>query len=526
MEMDTYEDHLIAIIESNLNRENYRFDKHDFKLQLLSNPSYPSVKSITDTLDYFKVENVAAKVPTDALNELPPFFLAVLNIDGSTVLAQVQNRKNKIRLLKDDGLKETLSVEAFKDIWDGTIVAIERNDISKPAKVNSVKILLFLCLTTVVLSILNLQQLSSLIYSILASAGILLSYLIVQEELGLYNKTTSKICNSASTNTSCAGVIESKSAKLFNSIKLTDASISFFLATLFIITFIGHDQTFFLLLAVFSIPVLIYSLYAQAFKVKKWCPLCLGLIGLIAIFDVFAVFDRGALSLDWVYTAKSVLVIGLTYLSWTTIKSLIKNSNELGKVKIDFAKFKRNDSVFSALLTQQVPGIIDLKPASEVVYGNPNARLTITAVTNPLCGYCKSSFLAYDTILQTHERHFKLKVIFNVSPETKDEATRQITLRLIELHQQNPTKAYQAMKNWYENKNVEKWQAEYGLPEGGSSEEMLSDHYGWCTGNQISYTPTTLIGDYFYPEVYDIDDLALLIDDIKEKQNNEIAIEA
>lgn len=524
--MDNYEDHLIAIIESNLNRENYRLDKHDFKLQLISNPSYPSVKSITDTLDYFKVENVAAKVPTDALNELPSFFLAVLSIDGSTILAQVQNSKNKIKLLKDDGLKETHSVEAFKDIWDGTIVAIERNDTSKPAsKVSSVNILLFLSLITVVLSLLNLQQLSSLIYSILASAGILLSYLIIREELGLYNKTTSKICNSASANTSCAGVIESRSARLFNSIKLTDASISFFIATLFTITFIGHDQTFFLLLAVFSVPVLLYSLYTQAFTVKKWCPLCLGIIGLITIFDVFATVDRAPLSLDWVYTAKSVLVFGLAYLSWITIKSLIKRSIELRKVKTDFTKFKRNDSIFNALLSQQIPGITNLNPGSEIIYGNPNAQSTITAVTNPLCGYCKNSFLAYDTILQTHGEHFQLKVVFNVSPEIKDEATRQITLRLIELYRQNPSKGYRAMKNWYESKNVEKWQTEYGLSEGGSSEKMLTEHYGWCAGNQISYTPATLIGDYFYPKEYDVDDLALLMDDIIEKQNNEIAIE-
>ena len=77
--MNKSENHLVKILQSYLKKEGYSINLDDFKLQLLSNPSYPSVKSITDTLDYFGVENIAANVPKDALNQLPNFFLAILS---------------------------------------------------------------------------------------------------------------------------------------------------------------------------------------------------------------------------------------------------------------------------------------------------------------------------------------------------------------------------------------------------------------------------------------------------------------
>lgn len=94
--MNNTNNHLIKILQNYLKKENYNIDRNDFKLQLLSNQSYPSVKSITDTLDYFNIENIAINVPKDALDQLPDFFLAILNNNLSTTITQVEKKwKNK-----------------------------------------------------------------------------------------------------------------------------------------------------------------------------------------------------------------------------------------------------------------------------------------------------------------------------------------------------------------------------------------------------------------------------------------------
>lgn len=54
----------------------YSVKRQDLHLQLLSHNEYLSLKSITDTQDYFGTENIAANIPKDILSQLPNYLLA------------------------------------------------------------------------------------------------------------------------------------------------------------------------------------------------------------------------------------------------------------------------------------------------------------------------------------------------------------------------------------------------------------------------------------------------------------------
>ena len=69
MDKPTY--FLTKIILSYLRKSGYRLNAQDFHAHLLSNPTYPSIKSVTDTLDYFGVSNMAAMIPRNSILELP-----------------------------------------------------------------------------------------------------------------------------------------------------------------------------------------------------------------------------------------------------------------------------------------------------------------------------------------------------------------------------------------------------------------------------------------------------------------------
>ncbi|MCF6306338.1 MAG: hypothetical protein L3J09_00100 [Flavobacteriaceae bacterium] len=516
---------LYNILEKFVLNNNIKINSEDFKLQLISNPSFPSVKAISDTLDYFGIENIVANVPKDALNQLPECFLAVLEKDRSKIIAQVQKIKNGVRLLKEDGGKEKVSLKEFNDLWNGTIIAVEKNteEVSNKTSFNNP----FLPLLTIGVLILgylfSTQNLQEIFYTTFSVIGFIVSFLIVRESFGLQNKSTTKICNSSEKNTNCSEVINDKTSKIFGLISLSDASITYFASLLVIITFLGYNTSFFLGLSALSIPLIIYSLYAQAYIVKKWCPLCLGIAAVFTVQIAITLLPVSNLDINIFYIIKSVALFTTSYFLWLLIKGTIKKSLNEESLQIEFYKFKRNEKLFSTLLkNERLITNQQLESSSKITFGNPDAKLEIISITNPLCGFCTKAFERYDSLLEKFGDKIKLTIIFNVSSENLENPSTQISQRIIELYQENKEDAYKALKNWFSHRDVDKWQLEYNKPTMLSNYNNINSQYKWCLDNKIDYTPATLIGDNFFPKEYEIKDLSLFMDYLIATQNKNI----
>lgn len=523
--MDKQDVHLTDILLGYLKKENYQFDTQDFRLQLLSNPTYPSVKSITDTLDYFGVKNLAAQVPPEALAQLPKTFLTVLKKGPLSLIAQVHQQKETVKLHKSNGEQEILNPSDFKKNWEGTIIAIEANQAEKKKLFNSGSSLL----TMILLSFLALLFLGgnfsngALGYTLLAVLGSMFSYLILREELGFVNDLTSRICNSSSLNTNCSAVIGSTSAHLFNKVKFSDLSLSFFLSQLLWIAFLGIDPAFFLLIGLMSIPLIVYSLYLQAFVLKQWCPLCLAIAAITLGFNgILLAGGIPELALDATYFLTASLISVLIFCSWLFFKSLLINSQELQKDQINYFRFKRNESLFYKLLSQNpFPRIKELSSEAKIQFGNPHAPLKITAVSNPLCGYCATALASYQKIRETHPDQVQFQLIFHVSSGKLREVESQIIHKVIELYKEEAALGWKALQQWFELKSLKPWQGIYGISEKTEFLDIIQEQRAWCKTHQISYTPTTIIGDHCFPIEYDIEDLSLFIDSLIEQAENE-----
>ncbi len=513
---------LYNLLQKFILNNNFVINPEDFKLQLISNPSFPSVKAISDTLDYFGVENIVANVPKDALDQLPDCFLAVLEKDHSKIIAQVQKIKNGVRLFKEDGKKEKVSLKEFNDLWNGTIIAVEKNteEVSNKTSFNN-PFLPLLAIGVLTLGYLfSTQNLQEIIYTTFSVIGFIVSFLIVRESFGLQNKSTSKICNSSEKNTNCSEVINDKTSKIFGLISLSDASIVYFTSLLVIITFLGYNTTFFLGLSALSIPLIIYSLYAQAYLIKKWCPLCLGIAAVFTAQIVVTLLPAFNLDINIFYIAKSVVLFAASYFLWLLIKDTIKKSLNEESLQIEFYKFKRNEQLFFTLLKKEkLTSNQQLEASSKITFGNPNAQLEIISITNPLCGFCTKAFESYDSLLEKFGDKIKLTIVFNVSSENLENPSTQISQRVIELYQENKEDAYKALKNWFLHRDVDKWQLKYNKPTMLSNYNIINSQYKWCLDNKINYTPATLIGDNFFPKEYEIKDLSLFMDYIVATQN-------
>lgn len=507
-----------ALIEKYLHRSNYfNIPAADLKLQIISHPDNHSIKSITDTLDYFKIDNLAATVPKESLPELPVFFLAVMDRQEGEGYAIATRKKDNVFLYNEDTSTELLTVDAFKEIWTGTIIVIEE---TKQEKKKSVAIP-YLPLVLALLAFISLLAVSfdtiTSVLSLLSLAGIYLSYLIVNEEMGIHSKNVAKVCSTMSKSGKCSDVINAKGSKLFSSISLSDASISFFVGFALIYSLLGVNFSFLLIITLASIPVLLFSFYQQAVALKQWCALCLGIAGIVVIQGVIVLLNNAA-DYSLVYNLKAGFLLLVTYLAWVQVKPLLISNIKLPKAQAEFLRFKRNQNLFQTLLQKNQVAFPNLISAEyRISFGAESPTITIDAVTNPLCGFCVEAFKAYHQLLISHQDEVRVNFIFSVPFEQADNKATQIASRIIEIYTHGgKEKALVALDNWYNQRNVEQWQHKYGLPDAQENHTgaILASHKNWCTLNEIGYTPATIIDDHVFPEEYKITDLSLMLGDM------------
>lgn len=503
------------IIQSLLVENNY-FDipKDSLNLQLLSHPEYPSIKSITDTLDYFEIENLAANVPVEALDQMPNSFLALIKESQESDIVLVQQKKTKIELIDSEQKKKTVAKEAFQNIWEGTLVAIEKKEKTINAK-NITTYLPVILFGTAIIALAFYQfSIPFLLYFITTLFGLYISVLIVKEDLGIHNKTVAKVCSSISKNSNCSEVIGAKGSSIF-SVSLSDASIVTFSSLLLMITLIGFNPTVLYAFGIAAIPVILYSFYQQGIVLKTWCALCLVIASLLLLqFAILTFMTQISWNLNSVYILKSLTIVTAMSLGWYYMKSFWTSHEKLAKTETEFMKFKRNQQLFETLLhKEKVISNAKIPETHIVSFGNPNAPIRLQAVSNPLCGFCTDAFYAYDALLKNHTNAIRLDYIFNVPLDTKNKAT-QIVATLLEKYQKHPKDCYEGLKEWFSHRSIEKWDNKYGEVDILKTKDIIESHANWCNLNAIHYTPATLINDYVFPKEYTIKDLPLFIQDL------------
>ncbi|TDE52702.1 vitamin K epoxide reductase family protein [Flavobacterium sp. GT3P67] len=502
-----------------LKLSNYTIDIENFELQLQTHPDYPSIKSITDTFDYFNIENLVAKVPKEALEKLPKYFIALLKKDHDSKLFLAEKKKNRMTVTDENLNKQTLNFDDFKESWDGTIIAIEDNklesDISSSSNFKKIGFLVFSIITLI--NLFNFDKIEVFIYNTLSLVGFFISYFIVEEAFGIHNKTVAKVCETVSKANGCSGVINHKKGKLFNTISLSDASIVYFIINL--LTLIGTGFSFSVLfcISVFSIPIVLITLYYQAFILKQWCALCLGIsIVLIMQFLVLWVAFEG-LYFDINFLLKYLFTTFLVVTVWYNLKRLWAQNSKLASVEIEFLKFKRNKELFDTLLIKQE--LINNKliaKENKIVFGSDNPLLTIDAVTNPLCGFCVASFQTYFKLLKTH-KDVQINFVFNVPFEDINNTATQIVVTVLDIYLNNSKeRALDALNDWYEERSFNKWQGYYKISKNIDDNilTILKEHQNWLQINSIKHTPATFVDNYYFPAEYNINDLLLFVDDM------------
>ncbi|MET3025094.1 vitamin K epoxide reductase family protein [Flavobacterium sp. UW10123] len=500
--------------------------------ELESHPDYPSLAAIVDVLNFYDIENIAARIDQSDLINLPKTFLSVFCTHTGSEIVYTKKAGSNFEIQFANGYVQKLSRAEYLEGWNGIIVAIEENDNTDNTENNfgsSTHRLLLIAICCGALLNICLENSSNIIlamcYALTSFAGLFISVFLVREDLGFIDSSISKICHAAK-NTSCKDVLFSNKAKIFGRFKLSDISWVYFLAlTVFSIFTVFQDSLFvYSCLSLLSVPVLFYSIFIQYFTIKKWCVLCLGIIGVliiqIALVLIYS-FNDFLPSVDVKGLVVFFAILTLFAMVWMTIKKIIKSNLKNKNSEVKYNQLKRKYSVFKALLNADhaVDGN-SLEGIKTIVIGEENTPITLYAILSASCMHCHN---AYENLMKLQTKHLEqinIKLIFNINIDNHSNPYNTVYKQLLSYHLEGDYyKVTEALKDWHiERLTLEEWNLKWKNEPSEEAAVIIQKQYNWCLNNKVLHTPAIILNEQLLPKDYQVNELQFFIDNLIEEK--------
>lgn len=497
------------------------YDKKDLELQLQMHPSYPSFQSITDTLDYFNIDNLAVEVPVEALDQLPESFISIIKTKNDDEIVSVIRRKNTIQLKYASLPKKNFTYEEFKEIWIPKVIAVEKSiksSVFANYPIFQVLLVGILVLSSLYIMIERGSGFNSIAFLTLSLTGMIFSFFAVRESLGIQSQTMHQFCTSVGSS-DCGDVINNNSGELFKNFSFTDAGMIFFGSLVLYQLFYGFNSAL-LVPSLLSIPIVIYSFYSQAFTIKKWCVICM-VIGITSVGLIILSLRSFSFSFDVSLIFGLVMISAIFTLVYNYGKKKIKENMDYKTKNVGLVHFKRDFEIFSYLLNDSERVTDNTIISNEIVMGNPQAVFKIISLTNPMCGFCKEAFESYTRVLRTMSDQVQIVIRLKVDLEDLQNQATQISLKLIEIYTNDGVNRFiKAYTDWFADRTYDNWMSTYGKsrndPKGIQTLKKQSE---WAEKNNLNYTPATLINDVLYPKKYSYDEFFYFINTMVDNHN-------
>lgn len=516
-----------------LKKQNVFISEKEFTIQYESHPEYPSLLAVSDTLNFFNVTNGALHVNSDQIDLLPTVFITKLDDADENSLAVVEAQtSNQSYTIYTNSRKNSVSRNTLLKKWKGMVFLVE-DTLEKPPHFEKFTFhyLISTCCFVSFLFLLkqyalNIQQLFFIIFPILGS---ILSIFALKKLFNINGNLAAAFCGTTETR-NCNEVVDSSAWKLFEKISFSDLSIVFFSFQIvtFCVAAITNTINFFLqtqlILLIISIPIVLLSLYYQKFIIKKWCSICISIIGIFLLEFVYVINFSGVhFSLEANLLQYNLYVFTFLFLliSWHYLKDKLSTINNLQGNIIQANRFKRNYQVFKNTLISNPKFAL---PQTSLIFSK-GTKVTIDFITSPYCGFCKAPTEMLSGFLKKHAEHISVKFIYNVNLETRSDTSKQFLKTLVYIQQKLGNEAFfNALEYWYEVNNHEKWLKKYQQDfDSETITEMLQTQRSWCVSNEFTFTPCVFVNRYAYPKMYPISDITYFIEELIDDKTIKLA---
>lgn len=504
---------------------------------LESHPDWPSLLSLSDTLQKWKIPNNAGQISQDKVEDIPLPFLATIPTENHDIVLVTAVTAEKVTyesyLHKYHKVEE--SIQNFKEKWDGIFLIAEpnQNTIQSGIKRNRIKNVLpglsiiisilllyslfgfsfFLNLETSD-HVLKVSTLHSFILFQIQLTGVIITSILLWFEIDKFNPSLNKFCSGALRNANCNAILNSKGSKVFNWLSWSEIGFYYFSGSfLNLIFYAGSIYPFLVMsswLNLLVLPYIIFSIYYQWRIIKQWCILCLSIQFLLLIGFLNSYFSNllTGISISTFDILKILSLFLLPVVTWNLLKPKLLKVIRLRKKIKEFTRLKYNQIVFTSLLEAEAH-YTALDAEIGLVIGNPNAKNQIVKVCSPYCSPCSYAHKILHDLVESSE-DISVRIIFKAT-NRKEDIAGLVTKHILSIASgNNHSLTKQALNDWYSNnkKDFAEFKDRYPLLQ---IEDHVSEHIekmdDWCKQNKIYYTPTLFINGRKLPQTYNAEDI-------------------
>lgn len=515
------------ILETFLESLEVRYTKEYADSLYLEHPYRNNMYGLKQMLNKYNIKTLGVCIESKSLTSLN--YPCILHVNNDFVIGFHCDEKEVNYW--EQGKKKSLSQDDFKKIWTGNALIVEDlkeaqepdykqnlyNEWSNRLKKWGIPALLILAIITGIISnrtkITNLYLLCIILYTI----GGIVCLLLMQKQLLGKSNLGDKVC-SLFHQADCNSILKGTYSHILN-ISWSEIGLGYFVSSILLLII---QPAFFDILNIINWGAMcfgVWSIYYQGFVEKKWCTLCVLVqiivwcIGLLTMF-----FNREVLfTLDYFFGATATILICILIINKYTIFNNIRKEKINTLYKYNSLRFNR--FVAGSLIENSRYYEVSTKD-SYIIFGNREALLHITIVSNPYCKPCARAHKQIDRLLNLYGNDICVQYIFVVFNERLKDSCRYLISRY---NRSSLYKVQQDYTEWYIEQNDSHATILKNHADEFHSEEIeqeLQRHLNWCEKNSIISTPTILINGYLLPEEYDIQDLDMLINcqaNIREK---------
>jgi uncharacterized membrane protein len=493
--------------------------------ELEKHPHNGNLYAMSDVLNSWKVPNQAFRIGFEALQKIPLPCIAHLKINRGEFVLIHHVTEEHICISKGSLRKKDLDVDAFKKVFSGEVLLLEKDgdagekDYRKKKKKELFKSLhypalalgVFLVLIGALVnhgSFIDALSWQTSLLALFKTAGLATSILLLIHSIDANNPLIERLCGAEKKD--CNVILSSKAAKITEFLNWSEAGFFYFSGSWLFLLFNNNIKEALTTLAFFNLlclPYSFYSIYYQWQVAKQWCTFCI-VIQVVFWLEFFAyiptwyAFDASNFSAG----VNLLIAFMLPVLGWYFIKPFLPETQKIEPLKKRLRKFTYKRKLFQKALLDQ--NRLDLPDeANTIVLGNVEAENTITIVSNPFCQPCSKAHKLFEQWLSEIDA-FKLQIVFTTENNEKENKTR-VAGHLHQLYADNKEQAYEAIHNWYEGKykKVEELMDAYPVKNTIFFSEQLEMQKEWCRLAEVVSTPTVFLNGYRIPLPWQYQDI-------------------
>jgi uncharacterized membrane protein len=515
-----------------LNALDIRADKQRLKRLLYSHPEQNSLYAIVDTLDELNIEHVVLETETDDLkmNGFPA--LVHTGENGGTFLVVESMDDANVYYYKAGYGKGNETIASFESKWskialyaavdEETNGRIQKNKLPSrdTRKTRTSSIILFGIIVALTFSFSTVWSFKLFWFLLFNLLGFTISIFLTLHEFGESNQILHKVCH-LNRHTNCNKVLRSPAAKLFGWLSMSDIGLCYFSGSILSVLIAGVAVqidmvlSWLFMLSICAFPYTIFSLSYQAFKIKKWCLLCLGIITVLWSQIIVAVIFFSKESLfPMSFTSVFPIILGFSFpiFTWAYFKPLWKEYVRVRDYENLYLRLKNTPQTIRALLEKEITH--DMEFSTDEIHLGKVGGIHFTSVMSIYCNPCAREWKTLCQWLSLYPESLWLTIRFVGYGRQGDEGS-EITRSLIDIYvQYGQEKFCESLTDWFKNKNYQEWKTK-NLPPPTTLSDTLSRKYAhWEEKIPITYTPTLFVGNKILPTVYRVKDLKYLLNEV------------